>query len=217
MVNFLVTVVLAILIFGGATAIIAKVLGVDQQAKQNFYKLDKELREFAQSDKDLSGFLMILDEESYVAKFTKDTNLNLLVLVRRTPIGTSVSPVPVEPIDESQKRVYQYPSQCAGKDCLVLCKKLAMIDDTWTVRCDEALILPVSEKFIIEPFLVIRTQKIDYRKIFDYNQKVISTEGDNVIEITGAATARRVQVNVVRKEKRDDGRNYISISGSSIQ
>lgn len=204
MVNFLVTVVLAILIFGGATAIIAKVLSVDQQAKQNFYRLDKELREFAQSDKDLSGFLMILDEESYVAKFTKDTNLNLLI---RAKIiiefgGTRF---------EYQKRVYEYPPQCAGKDCLVFCKKLAMIDDTWTVRCDEAIILPVSEKFIIEPFLVIRTKIIKYDAVL--KEKGISSEGDNVIEITGAAPSRRVPINLVRKEKTAEGKTLISISG----
>ena len=148
-VNMLVTIVLAILVFGSASVIIAKVLGVDEQGKQNFFRLHRELQEFAEKSKpgDLTGFTLILDEDTFVAKFDKGLHMVL----------SEMPPVTI-----------RYPQEeCQDKDCLVLCRAVQNIGkkvgdvyiDNFYI-CKDILAIPLSDGLKVNQFLAIRGTEI---------------------------------------------------------
>ncbi|MBI4151597.1 hypothetical protein HY496_01390 [Candidatus Woesearchaeota archaeon] len=202
MVNFLVTVVLAILIFGSAGAIIAKVLGVEQQAKQNFYQLHKELKEFAESGKILSGYIIILDEESFVAKFDANKATNLYLK------RTYKSPTDEYFVTDSLE--IDPPSQCNGKDCLVFCPHMSFDYEGGKVGCSEPpFVITLDDDFVVTPFVVARHEATGV----EFRHRVIFVEGYAVTETTGYST-RRVPVNVEVYGNDDAGRKIISIGGT---
>lgn len=145
MVNFLVTVVIAILVFGSASVIIAKVLGVDEQGKKNFFRLHQELLEFAKDDKPVYSYLLILDKNTYVAKFDANKDIN---------VGK------VYGIES----VFLYPkTSCKEKDCLVLCRKVIIggerkndVQTDFKFSCEEAVTIELDSSLKLHPFVVDR-------------------------------------------------------------
>src|SRR3989338_7713352 len=78
MFDFVLTVLLAIIIFGPAVMIILKFFGFSSdQAKESFFDFVEEIEDFKEesSNGELRSLLLILDENSYVAKFDAGRNI----------------------------------------------------------------------------------------------------------------------------------------------
>ncbi len=204
-VNMLITVVLAIVIFGSASAVIAKIFGIDQQGKQNFFKLNTELQDFAKSNKKISGYMMVLDEESFVAKFDAGKPLDLL-FTRKYDKGTGSS------FEVKGRFSIDSPPPCGGKDCLVFCKPFSLDYEHGKMTCDEPIVIPFGDDFLLRPFLLIRHTAA----ALETRYLGILVEGFSVTENSGISS-RRLPVNLIKEGESKEGKPIISISSSAIQ
>ncbi len=198
-VNMIITVVVAILVFGSASMIVAKVFGIDQQGKKNFYKLNTELADFAKSDTKLSGYMMVLDEETFVAKFDNGKSLDLL-FTREYKARQSFKVKGHFSIDQ--------PRECAGKDCMVFCKKFSLDYGMGKITCDEITVIPLEDDFLLRPFILIRHTATALETDWGFPVSVTETSG---------ISSRRLPVNLVKEGESKEGKTIISISSGAIQ
>ena len=114
MIKFLVTVILAILIFAPACMLGSKIFRTSTQAKDNYVDFVKELNEFAKSKKPLgakSSFVLIMDEETAVVYYEKN--------VQEVTVKADVE----APEDDYVMHIKK-PSQCSDDQlCLCLFRK----------------------------------------------------------------------------------------------
>lgn len=145
MVKFLLTVILAIIIFAPACLLTSKFFRLSQQGKTNFNDLYKTLQDFAKKGEQgkFTGFTLILDENTYVTKFDAG-------------IDYRVYDVP--------DIVFLYPkAECKDKDCLVLCretddlgKKVGDMFVNHRFHCKNILAKPLSDDLKVSSFLALR-------------------------------------------------------------
>lgn len=217
MLKFLLTVILAIIIFAPACILTSKFFRLSAQAKDNFADLHSEMETFAKkaSVGDYTGFALIMDENSYVAKF--DVGTDILDDV-------TVDPYPGKKLTFWAWRLnYPYPLQCKGKECLVLCREFEMTSiktiDTggWTsgpdffrneatISCKEEnqLVYILPENMAVEQFLIVR-KNIDDLYI---------GSGDGVIKSHGYKNQRRVFITLVKEKKGE--KDVIKIVGPDV-
>ena len=69
MLNFLTSMIIAILLFGTAFGIVSKVFRTSSQAKESFLEFVDDLENFIEDDKEIDSTLLIMDEESAVVIF----------------------------------------------------------------------------------------------------------------------------------------------------
>ena len=104
MIKFLVTVLLALLIFAPACIFTSNLFRLSTQASQNFDELAKEINELDSGAK--SNFLLIMDEKSYIAKFDKDSDI-LFHWDFQQPSGDVINSVDYK---------LKYPLECARSE-----------------------------------------------------------------------------------------------------
>jgi hypothetical protein len=74
MVKSLVTIILAIIIFVPLILGVTKYCQYSTQAGNNFVEFAKEIKDFAESDKDSDNFMLIMDSETAIVGFSKDSS-----------------------------------------------------------------------------------------------------------------------------------------------
>ncbi|MBI2573378.1 hypothetical protein HYV86_05940 [Candidatus Woesearchaeota archaeon] len=126
--DFLLTIVLAILIFGTAIYGVSKVFRLSDQAEHNFGEVVNTIRQLAQPNMrdDVKTIILIMDQETSIVTF-KANQLTVINSEQKRdneivegPGGTSRVEIS-EPYDFVE--AYEYPSQCNEKDCICLCQE----------------------------------------------------------------------------------------------
>ncbi len=206
MLKFLLTVILAIIIFAPACILTSKFFRVSDQAKSNFQDFTDLITKQAEKAKvgDYTGFMTILDDETYVAKFDSGKPLNLL-FTRKYESGP-------RSFDVAARFSVLAPSQCNGKDCFVLCQKFSIDYESGSVSCEEPIVKVVDENILIEPFIIVR----HFFNTFDYKYKGIFVEGYAVTESSGTAN-RRLPISIVNNGENKDGKNVFSVLGEHVE
>src|SRR3989338_2482480 len=127
MIDFLVTILLAIIIFAPACYFLGKMFTFSEQAKDSFFDLNKEVKSFAKDDKKTeTSQLLILDEGSFVALF-KDQEKILIYSKEEffNPGGEIVETADIDLVDVSEY-YFAYPLQsCTKLPCACLCRKIS--------------------------------------------------------------------------------------------
>lgn len=116
MTKFLVGILLAIILFGGSAYMMSKFFRVSDQARNNFYDFNKEIKEFAKksANGDKSSFLSIMDEKTFLTLYTKESADQKKSLDVRSPREF-----------RSSIKMFKYPqAECQGKACFCLCQKI---------------------------------------------------------------------------------------------
>ncbi len=206
MLKFLLTVILAIIIFAPACILTSKFFRLSAQAKDSFQDFTDLVTKQVEKSKvgDYTGFMTILDDETYVAKFDNGKPLDLL-FTRKYEGGP-------RPFDVMARFSVIAPSQCKGKNCFVLCQKFSIDYESGSLSCEEPIVKVVDENIIIEPFIIIR----HFFNTFDYKYKGIFVEGYAVTESSGTAN-RRLPISIVNKGENKDGKTVFSVLGEHVE
>ncbi|MBI2151877.1 hypothetical protein HYU21_04085 [Candidatus Woesearchaeota archaeon] len=127
MIDFLVTILLAIIIFAPACYFLGKMFTFSEQAKDSFFDLTKEIKSFAKDQKKTeTSQLLILDEGSFVALF-KDQEKQLIYSTEefQNPGGEIVETADMDLVEVSGY-YFAYPVQsCTQLPCACLCRKIS--------------------------------------------------------------------------------------------
>lgn len=102
--DFIVTILLAIIIFGSAFAVMSKIFSTGEQGQKSFVSFKETIEKMPDSPDRISQ-LLILDEESFIMAYNPEKNLELCT--QNNACGVSY-----------------YPKECDGKACLCLCKSI---------------------------------------------------------------------------------------------
>jgi len=123
MLQFLVTVILAIIIFFPACAITSKLFGVGGQAEESFDSFVKEVKDLAKNGAidEQREFILILDLNTLILAYNADQDIRMCL---NTPGGAE------------DCTVSKYPEQeCSGKSCLCLCGEYSTeVEQTMTAN-----------------------------------------------------------------------------------
>lgn len=103
MVKFLVTVILALLIFAPTCMFTSKLFRLSDQAKENFKEFAILVREAHQTQQQ-RAHLLVLDKDSFVVGYT--ANKNTEICTAQGSCGTTL-----------------YPPECGGESCVCLCRE----------------------------------------------------------------------------------------------
>ncbi len=115
--HFIITVLLALIIFIPACLFVSKFFRLSEQANENFADFVKALEEFSASTKEKDNFLLILDKETFIVAFRYPTIAEFYVESRDSGGGTF-----------SRERTtvvskyFSYPPQCTDLPCICLCR-----------------------------------------------------------------------------------------------
>ena len=206
MLKFLLTIILAIIIFAPACILTSKFFRLSDQAKSSFQDFTDLVAKQAEKAKagDYTGVMTILDDETYMAKF--DSGKPLDVLFTRKYEGGP------RPFDTMARFSVIAPSQCKGKDCFVLCQKFSINYESSSLNCEEPIVKVVGENILIEPFIIVR----HFFNTFDTKYKWIFVEGYAVSESSGTSD-RRLPISIVNKGENKDGKNVFSVLGEHVE
>ncbi len=112
MLEFIVTVILALIIFIPACYGVSKLFRTSAQAEESFQEFANALEDFAESEKERSSFLLIMDEKTLAAVFA----------------GPGAHPLfPAPELEEGQAYVPQSlaaPAACTSFPCACLCREI---------------------------------------------------------------------------------------------
>lgn len=139
MIKFLVTMLITILVFGSTILVLSKLFRLSEQAENNFDKFVTEIQTLAANDKedDKTSFVLILDRNTFIWKFSKPEDL----------------------VTESVK--FEYPKgQCKGKECIVLCKDFVLDSESKKFSCKKTIGKPLEQKDTVMPFFLYRFGEI---------------------------------------------------------
>ncbi len=105
MLNFIATVLLAIIIFVPATLLISKLFRLSAQGEDSFNDLVKEIEDLAENGEDESHtILLIMDEQTLIIGYNAQQDAKLC-------------------LDLNLCTIAPYPEKCAGKSCICLCRE----------------------------------------------------------------------------------------------
>lgn len=121
MVKFLVTILLAIIIFAPACIISSKIFRLSSQAKENFGDFVKEIKEVsAAGEGEKRSFMLIMDKGSFAALFPHDEQTHPADSKPAINLGSKYLGLPPRVVCIS----FIYPTnECKGKPCLCLCRE----------------------------------------------------------------------------------------------
>lgn len=127
MIDFLVTILLAIIIFAPACYFLSNIFTFSEQAKDSFFDFTKGLKSFAKDTKKTeTPQLLILDEGSFIALFKDENKVSIETIISYTPIGSTGGIERIEPIMERTEKYFFYPQQsCTKLPCACLCRKIS--------------------------------------------------------------------------------------------
>jgi len=119
MLHFIISIIIAILLFSVAFGFVAKVFSLSDQAADSFTDLAKEANDFGKSTKDKSSKLLILDVGTIVVAFVPGER----IFMYKEYID------PQAPDDEGFTFNYFFPQpqECNNKPCLCLCREYKSI------------------------------------------------------------------------------------------
>ncbi len=117
---FVVTVLLALIIFIPACILVSKVFRVSEQADNSFNDFVKSMIDFSKSDKNQENFLLIMDAETFIAAFRYPTTAEIQAESRKTGGGTFRSSGEKTTVVSTY---FSYPAQCTALPCICLCRK----------------------------------------------------------------------------------------------
>ncbi len=106
--KFLLTILLTIIIFAPTCTVLSKVFRLSDQGVSSFTDFAKTLQDFAAGTEKEHITLLILDEDTFVAKFTKNKAITTSAVRGGNSYETTIP----------------YPSPCQGNDCVCLCRKI---------------------------------------------------------------------------------------------
>lgn len=206
MLKFLLTIILAIIIFAPACILTSKFFRLSAQAKDSFQDFTDLITKQAEKAKvgDYTGFMTILDDETYFAKFDNGKPLDLL-FTRKYEGGP-------RPFDIMVRFSIIAPSQCKENDCFVLCQKFSIDYESGSLNCEEPIVKVVGENVLIEPFIIVR----HFFNTFDYKYKGIFVEGYAVTESSGTSS-RRLPISIVNQGKNKEGKTILSVLGDHVE
>lgn len=205
MVKFLLTMILAIIIFAPACLLTSKFFRLSEQGKTNFNDLYKALKDFAKKGEQgkFTGFMMIMDDETYLAKFDQGEQIN--VFLTRQYDGVRPFEVPV-------RFKIKPPSECKN-DCLILCRKVFVDYEQKEIRCEEQIIKSIKD-FNLEPFAIFRHYQA---KLPEIVHRGLFVEGYTVTEISHSGTFRRIPVTILHKGKAKDDKAVLTLTGDALE
>lgn len=120
MVKFLTTLLLAILIFAPACLFAGKLLKISDETTKNFNNFVDEVKAIAVSpDGTKRSYMLILDENSFIFKFTETKDL----------------------VTESFNLTY--PKECENKECILLCRLADLNDEK--IGCSDYFARPLGD------------------------------------------------------------------------
>ncbi|MEK6951146.1 MAG: hypothetical protein AABX13_05480 [Nanoarchaeota archaeon] len=118
--HFIITVLLALIIFIPACLFVSKFFRLSEQAETNFNEFVQKLEDFKKSEKQKDSFLLIMDKETFIASFLYPTTVEFKIETRETGGGTFRSS---EEKMVTVAHYFSYPSQCLSVPCICLCQE----------------------------------------------------------------------------------------------
>ncbi len=118
--HFIITILLALIIFIPACLFVSKFFRLSEQADTNFNEFVQKLEEFSRSEKQKDSFLLILDKETFIAAFHYPTTVEFHTEIRETGGGTFRSSGEKT---TTISKYLSYPSQCPSLPCICLCRE----------------------------------------------------------------------------------------------
>jgi len=133
MLKFLVSVLLAILIFTPTCIFGSKFFRLSSQAKDNFNDVVSTIKQVAQQEGDVKTVLLIMDGDTALLTFEKGKGHEVtyrtcesksgVETCEEKPYRITYQDTPVSPVRKEIHTTYTYPDQCFGKDCICLCQE----------------------------------------------------------------------------------------------
>ncbi len=179
--HFIVTILLALIIFIPACLFVSEFFRVSEQDQENFADFVKTLEEFSANTKEKDSFLLILDKETFIAAFRYPTIVEFHVESQESGGGTF-----------SQERTtvvskyLSYPPQCTTTPCICLCRdpvegeaatrpgKRQVSYSCEQLRCVVLKDFPLSDNFGISRFADKEPRRIRIEMKKENNQIILT-------------------------------------------
>lgn len=113
MLHFIISVILAIILFSIAFGMVAKVFSLSDQAKDSFNDLVNEINQFADSTRESTSKLLIMDADTIVTAFMPGETVYVYEDLS--------DPLPFVP-SETRHVYFPQPKECNDEACLCLCR-----------------------------------------------------------------------------------------------
>lgn len=186
MISFLVSVVLAILLFGGTISCMSKLFKLSDQASNSFENLVKEIKEFSKKsqEKETQGVVLVMDENSIIFKFDK----------------------PEDIITEKARLTYPA-NQCGGKRCMVLCKGFKEEEGIWECELMKGIPLEEGEEVVMLYLARLNIEAADPLNFLSTIQVVnMPQRAEIVLEKKGGKVWVKPWISAEEKAKEEEGK-----------
>ena len=170
MLDFIVTVLLALIIFIPACLFTSELFRTSEQGRESFAKFTNELGTFAKGKEQQKSALLILDAETFIAVFADDTPVVFHSETTPARLGRTVNKEVEEAPAITRETYFRSPPPCTKFPCACLCREFE--EQSVAGTTDVEYVCPKTACTVLKDFTITKNWGIQ-RSDTDESRRVI--------------------------------------------